>query len=62
MVSKLRDECAGAQTDGGGDCMAAWKRHTANAEELAEYAKESKRLMAAKCHQFKVTKYSRNRR
>ena len=33
-------ECADAKGDGG-DGMAAWKIHTANAEELAEYAKES---------------------
>ena len=45
MISKLRDECAGAKGDGDGDGdgMAAWKKHTANAEELAEYAKESMR-------------------
>ena len=41
MGSKLRVECADAKGDDG-DGMTAWKRHTAKAEELAEYAKESR--------------------
>ena len=37
--AKLRIECA--KGDNAGDDMAAWVRHTANAEGLAEYAKGS---------------------
>ena len=59
MISKLRDECAGAKGDGdGGDGMAAWKKHTANAEELAEYAKESVSVKSITWnHQFPLSKY-----
>ena len=37
LHAKLRVECA--EDGGGGDAMAAWVRHTEDAEGLAEYAK-----------------------